>query len=175
MELSSHISGIYHDVLIGADGELLLDRGWNKNAIVGDFRKMLASIVRGGGPGIVHLAVGRGRNEWDAAGPPPVTPAAVASLETPAPDAPRPVTANEVRYLDESDNTVTYPTARLQIRVELPAGYPAPIAPLDTYPLREFGLFGRSGEGLFMINCVRHAVINKNSGARLIREIRLQF
>jgi len=53
-------------------------------------------------------------------------------------------------------------------------GFPAPVE-FNTYPLREFGLFGIFAGQPFMINCVRHPVIYKDLSATLVREIKLYF
>ena len=45
----------------------------------------------------------------------------------------------------------------------------------DVYALREFGLFGGFEEQRFMINCVRHPVIEKHREMTLTRRIILEF
>lgn len=78
-------------------------------------------------------------------------------------------------YLDETNNEVSAATSRLQITAIMEPGYPVPLAPLTTYPLREFGLFGRFGGTDYMINSIRHPLIHKDETATLIRMIRLYF
>ncbi len=167
------IKGIYRDILsIGKD--ILYDSGWNSNTIVLGCRRLLAGFMKNDpSDGIQFLAVGSGMNEWDTVGIPDVVAETTTDLEQRCVD---PVLSTlDIEYLDNSDTPVTGPTSRIQIRATLDPGYPSPILPLSTYPLREFGLFGRLGGVDFMINCVRHPVIHKDSSATLIRVLRLYF
>ena len=81
----------------------------------------------------------------------------------------------DLDYLDINDEIVAQPTNRLQIKATLPAGFPPPVPPATSYPLREFGLFGRFNHTDFMINSIRHPVIHKDINASLIRLVRLYF
>jgi hypothetical protein len=87
----------------------------------------------------------------------------------------------ELVYLNDLDEAVTVPTPRLQITATLEEGVPpAPEPQVSTYPLREFGLFGKyvddsSIEHEYMIDCIRHPVIHKDESATLIRVVRLYF
>ena len=82
------LHGRFRDVLRDGAGEVRWDSGWLKNAIVTDFRRVLAGFIRGAPPavtGIVGLRVGAGLAAWDSPpGPPPATPDATALVD-PAP------------------------------------------------------------------------------------------
>jgi hypothetical protein len=172
--IGGQLKGIYRDILKDGHGSILHDSGWVANTIVERCRILLAGFIRNDSSnGIHHLAFGQGLEAWDDNGPPASDPAAT-GLVTPY-NPPIDFAALTVTYLDESNNEVSSPTSRLQIRAILEPGYPAPLAPLTTYPLREFGLFGRFGGTDYMINSIRHSVIHKDASATLIRMIRLYF
>lgn len=176
MELvGTAIRGIYRDLLIGPDGRVIADRGWSSNTIVMSCRVLLAGFLKNEpSDGIRYLAVGQGQAAWDAAGAPAPDPALTVGLEQPyAP--PIPAAELGLAYLNESDSEIALPSSRLQITATLKPGYPAPLAPLTTYPLREFGLFARFGGSDTMINCIRHPVILKDAATTLIRIVRLYF
>lgn len=169
------IKGIYRDVLIERDNHIIHDSGWVSNTILDRCRILLAGFVRNEPTdGIHHLAVGQGLEAWDTTGAPAPDPAATTGLENPY--TPPILSSNlDLEYLDESDAVVSGPTSRLQITATLAPGYPAPLSPLTTYPLREFGLFGLFSGTDYMINCIRHPVIHKDASATLIRVVRLYF
>ena len=52
---------------------------------------------------------------------------------------------------------------------------PPPDENLSSYPLREFGLFGKYGTIPYMIDCIRHPVIHKDTSTTLVRVVRLYF
>ncbi len=173
--IGNSLKGIYRDVLMSGDGETIHDSGWVSNTIVESCRVLLAGFMcndPSGAAGIHHLAVGSGLEVWDAAGPPPPDPEITVELEEPHDP---PISVLDFAYLGDSDSAVTGPTNRLQITATLLPDYPPPLAPLSTYPLREFGLFGSFGGAFHMINCVRHPVIHKDDSATLIRVMRLYF
>ncbi|OPY74881.1 MAG: hypothetical protein A4E65_03732 [Syntrophorhabdus sp. PtaU1.Bin153] len=183
------IKGMYRDVLIDPDKGVTYDSGWHSNTIVQNCRVLIAGFMKNESPsGIQYLAVGRGKNEWDGqwntANPPGPALDTVTALESQAVDSPirvepgAPVPGEEylqIVYLDQADQPVFgQATNRLEVKATLKPGYPAPIE-FNTYPLREFGLFGSFGGQPFMINCVRHPVIYKDLSATLVREIKLYF
>lgn len=173
--INSPLKGMYRDILTGPGNRILYDSGWRSNTIVDSCRILLAGFVRNGPTtGIHHLAVGQGDVAWDQAGIPPTDPATTVGLingYTPA----IPVADLELAYLDAADSVVVGPTNRLQISATLAPGYPPPVPPLNTYPLREFGLFAQFDGADYMINCIRHAVIHKEPTATMLRVIRLFF
>jgi hypothetical protein len=182
MERFKLIKGIYRDILTGTANQLLYDSGWHNNTIVDNGRILLAGLMKQDTfTGIHHLTVGQGETNWDAqwnTDTPPTPAISDFDLSNPY-DPPIGVSDLNLVYLDNQDNVVTTPTTRLQITATLAAGYPPPLDPLKTYPLREFGLFGvfdpDSANIPYMINSVRHPVIHKDESATLTRIIRLSF
>lgn len=170
--------GIYRDVLRGPEGVILFDSGWHSNKIVNNCRRLLAGFIKDAPAtqsvrGIQHLSVGQGRKDWDGS-PPPEPPDETLALETPYSE-PIPADMLKIEYLDEDGQPSEQITAHLQITATLGPGYPPPVDPLKTYPLREFGLFGKAGDEFFMINVVRHPVIHKDENAILTRTLQLRF
>lgn len=174
-KVGEFIKGIYRDVLTSGDGRIIHDSGWTSNTIVDSCRILLAGFIKNeASTGIQFLAVGQGQDTWDAQGPPPSDPATTTDLvHRHAP--PIPIGQLNLAYLDKDLNVVGQPTNRLQITATLAPGYPTPLAPLNTYPLREFGLFGHFKGQDFMLNSIRHPVIHKDAAATLVRVVRLFF
>lgn len=172
--IGAAMKGIYRDTLKGADDTILHDSHWVSNTIVDRGRILLAGFMKNEtSNGIQYLAVGQGLEAWDATGAPATEPGTTDLANRH--DPPLDVAELDVVYLDDNDAVVDGPTNRLQITATLAPGYPPPLAPLTTYPLREFGLFGHFGETDFMINSIRHLVIHKDESATLIRVVRLYF
>ncbi len=179
------IRGMYRDIMSGANGRVIFDSGWHSNTIVRNCRILIAGFMKNDTPsGIQSLMVGEGLDQWDAqwntSTPPGPAPESADHLESPyTPSITLAHVAGqgylEIDYLDDQDKPVTSGvTSRLQVKAILEPGYPAPTE-FNTYPLREFGLFGRFGGDDYMINCVRHPVIYKDASATLSREIKLYF
>jgi hypothetical protein len=171
-ERRGDVRGFYRDLL--ERGDAAADPGWNRNLIVDGCRVLLAGFMAGAGPsGIQSLAVGRGLAAWDAASPPSAPPTLTALVD------PSPVlisiATGDMTFVDADGNPSTTPTRRIQIRVVLAPGTPAPPVGQSTYPLREFGLLGQFGSSSFLINYVRHGVIHKSAGDTLTRTVRLVF
>jgi len=168
--------GTYRDVLRGADGHVLWDRGWASNAITVDCRRLLASFMGGtpgGSLGVQGLWVGAGLDAWDQA-----PPAAPTGNETALTD-PNPFlvsgAALAFSFLNGGLPSVS-PTNRLQIVVTIGPNVPGwPDASHATGNLREFGLVGRLGGAPILINLVRHPVIAKDPTSTLERTIWLVF
>lgn len=173
------ICGIYRDLLEDSNGGILLDSGWRSNTIVDGCRVLLSGFMKNDtSQGLQKLYVGEGLeawdDEWDDTPAPAPAPVAVNKLEnayTPGIT----VKQADIDYLDESDKPVLTPTNRIQVKVKLEPGYPPPKLPLQTYPLREFGLFAAFGGAEIMINCIRHPVIHKDAASTLYRIVRLYF
>jgi hypothetical protein len=123
--------------------------------------------------GIYALAVGRGEEGWDTASPGPPT-TDMTKLTDPRPFKIK-IRPNQITYLDAAGELSTVPTNRIQIKLTLAPGTPPIGAGETSYPLREFGLFGRLGRSDYMIDYVRHHVIHKGAGDELDRTIRLIF
>jgi hypothetical protein len=169
--IGTSLHGFYRDQLLDRDQQLLYDSGWQCNTIVTRCRILLAAFMKNDGSanGIKYLMVGRGAEQWDAL---PVSPEPTAEMLI-NPYASRiELAAPDFTFLNEADQEVQQPTSRLQVRAVLPINFPEPN---QVCPLREFGLFGRLGSADFMINSVRHPLINKEPAMTLIRLIRLQF
>ena len=165
------IKGIYRDILKRKDETIIYDSGWASNTIVDRCRMLLAGFMKNDpSDGIQYLAVGRGLQVWDTTGAPVPNTATTTNLIDRF-DPPIQVSDLVIVYLNDDETTSTTPTTRLQITATLPTNYPTP----ETYPLREFGLFGRLNGTDFMINNIRHPVIHKDGSSTLIREIRLSF
>jgi len=169
------LRGIYRDVMTSPGREVVHDSGWVKNTIVTRCRTLIAAFMRGEPTGgIQFLAVGQGDATWDTKGIPPSAPDTTTDLvRRYSPTLP--LATADIAYLDGADEVQSEPVPRLQITATLGPGYPAPLPGLTTYPLREFGLFGRLGGEDGMINSIRHPVIHKEETATLIRVVRLYF
>jgi hypothetical protein len=164
--------GEYQDRLSTAMGSDTLTT-WHSNRIVTGCRLLLAAFMRGDEPlGIQQLKVGRGLAAWDGE-PPGPPPPSTQELADPEPFVVA-VDPSAITYLDATGASTTGPTNRLQIEVTLAAEEPPPDDE-SGFPLREFGLFGTLGGEEYMINYVRHPVINKQAGDTLTRTIRLVF
>jgi hypothetical protein len=167
------IQGIYRDRLISPGGGLQHDSGWRKNMIVLKCRVLLAAFLKNeaGALGIRSLQIGKGDPSWDTTPPPLPDPATTAGLVDPAPVAI--LVANlTLQYLDDSDAQVAGPTNRVQVVATLGPNQLA-AAGQPPYPMREFGLFGEIAGAPFMIDYVRHPLIQKDAAITLERHVRL--
>jgi len=176
------IRGIYRDILKDGNNAVIFDSGWASNKIVDQCRSLLAAFMKNEtARGIQKVKVGRGVTAWDdLADGPPHPDAGVTALE----DAEPYVVDGaqwDLEFLDDNDQHSNVPTTRLQITITL--GQDQPPAPegsvVTSYPLREFGLFGEYDDGSevhdYMIDCIRHPVIHKDTSATLIRKVKLYF
>lgn len=166
------IKGIYRDRLINADGQTIFDSGWKSNLIVKNCRRLLAGFMKNETAlGIRTLQVGKGDSSWDTT---PTTPSdSITQLIDSSPFT-IPHTDLTLRYLDENDAPVPDPTSRIEIIATLRPGQPTP-ATDPPYPLREFGLFGELNGQPYMIDYIRHPLIEKDGSTTLERRIRLIF
>ena len=172
--IGTSIRGIYRDILKGKGNNTIYDSGWVSNRIVDSCRTLLAAFMKNDQPnGIQYLAVGKGLEEWDTTGAPPPN-SSVIQLVDKNPFQIQ-VADLDLVYLRENDAEVAGPTNRLQITATMGTNEPPAVAPLSSYPLREFGLFGKFGAENYMIDCIRHPVIHKDVSATLIRVVRLYF
>jgi hypothetical protein len=177
--VAADLQGRYHDVLRDRVGHMRWDRGWHKNAIVTDCRRLLAGFIRGtptGALGIRGLQVGAGLAAWDQPpGPPPPTAGQVALID-PHPFT-VPVADLQIDFLERATDSVsTVPTNRLQIVANLGPGVPSwPDANHAASTLREFGLVGQLNGATVLINYVTHPAIVKDPTSTLERTIWLVF
>jgi hypothetical protein len=162
-------------VLCDAYGRVLWDRGWHRNTIVLNCRRLLAGFMAGPtmSLGIQGLRVGQGSNAWDLTSPPTPLPTQTALVD------PNPFllsgSALQIDFLDGGTVTST-PTNRLQIIATLgPNVPPWPDANHVSGNLREFGLVGRLNGAETLINYVTHPVIVKDPASTLTRTIWLVF
>lgn len=172
---AAEMHGMYRDVLRDRHGHVTWDRGWKRNTIVLDCRRLLAAFM--GGPaaslGIQGLRVGQGSDSWDATSPPTPQPTQTALVD-PNPFL-VPVGSLQINFLDGATVTNT-PTNRLQIVATLgPNVPPWPDANHASGNLREFGLVGRLNGAETLINYVTHPVIVKDPASTLTRTIWLVF
>ncbi len=176
------LKGIYRDVLKDRDNNIIFDSGWKSNLIVKSCRELLSAFMKNDTPtsGIQCLKVGQGNPLWDEQGTPKPEPGDK-ELKDPNPFV-IDVSKLEIVYLNEQDAPVPGPSSRLQITATLGIDEPPPPqptepqeTPLSSYPLREFGLFGKYGTESYMIDCIRHPVIHKDASTTLVRVVRLYF
>lgn len=167
-----YIEGIYRDRLIDASGSVTQDSGWKKNLIVLRCRILLAAFLRNDTAlGIRSLKVGRGNSSWDDTPPPLADPVTTIGLADPSPYT-MPIADLTLEYLNDNDGVVVTPTNRIQITATLGHNTP-PSAAGQPYQLREFGLFGNLNGTDFMIDYIRHPLIEKDAAVTLERRVRL--
>jgi hypothetical protein len=164
--------GKYRDVLCKVDGRCV-DFGWRSNIIVDQCRELLATFMLGGSAlGVRHLDLGRGQSIWDSVPPEPPTAGMFALTDV----APVVINSGDLQldYLDASGVVTALPQHRIQITLTLTPGM-LPISGDDVFPLREFALFGQLNGSDYMIDYVRHPVMNIAPDDTLVRRIRLVF
>jgi hypothetical protein len=176
--MSVHIEGIYRDVLRGPRGEVIRDAGWKPNLIVLRCRELLAAFMKGDGTesplGIQSLKLGRGDPAWDNV-PPPKPPETSIQLVDGTPFV-IPKNSLTLQYLSGNNELSSAPTNRLEIVAVLGPGQPPPQLNLPSpYPIREFGLFGKLKGVDYMIDYVRHPLIEKDAAVTLERRVQLIF
>ncbi|MBI1424583.1 MAG: hypothetical protein GC149_14145 [Gammaproteobacteria bacterium] len=166
--------GIYHDVLTRA-GAAGIDFGWRSNVVVNDCRVLLAAFMKGDTAlGIQRIDLGRGDSLWDSSmyTPPSETTASLVdttfrSISTADADM-------QIDFIDSVGAVTSSPTNRLEITVNINSSS-FPLGAGEVFPLREFALIGRRGTTDYMIDYVRHPVINISTGDVLVRKVRLTF
>ncbi|HZM76627.1 MAG TPA: hypothetical protein VFC19_12920 [Candidatus Limnocylindrales bacterium] len=174
--LTVHLHGMYHDVLRDAAGRVLWDRGWNRNTIVRNCRRLLAGFMAGPSTsvGIQGLRVGQGSDAWDLSSPPQPAPTQTALVDPNPFLVPR--GSLQIDFLDDGAIVTATPTNRLQIVATLgPNVPPWPDANHASGNLREFGLVGRLNNVETLINYITHPVIVKDPASTLTRTIWLVF
>lgn len=178
------LTGIFRDRVVDADGQVTWDSGWQHNAIVIDFRRLLAGFARGAPTttlGIQGLMVGAGDPLWDTAGTPPPSTTQTALVD-PNPfllkRPPPPLPAGTSITFDYLAGAVVSPTPtnRLQVVATLGANVPAwPDANHSTPTLREFGLVAELDGVQVLLNYRTHPAIARDPFSSLIRTIWLTF
>jgi hypothetical protein len=170
--------GQFLDILYDADGRRVWDRGWVRNAIVDDCRRLLAGFVRGTptvSEAVIGLAVGAGLPAWDSSGPPQPSPTQAALVDAHPQVVPR--AQLQMEFIDPANGTISaQPTGTLQLKATLGPGVPAwPDAFHATSTLREFGLMARLDGTDILVNYRTHPAIAKDRASTLERTIWLVF
>jgi hypothetical protein len=173
------LHGRFSDVLRDPRGRVLWASGWRPNAIVTDFRRVLAGLVRGAPPdvtGITGLRVGAGREVWDSPPGPPAPSADTTALADPAPFTIGRADL-QIDFVDAvTGATSATPTRSLQVRATLgPAVPPWPDGDHPTSTLREFGLAATLAGAEVLLNYRTHPAIAKDPASTLERTIWLVF
>lgn len=165
--------GIYHDRWTSPGGTAV-DLGWRSNIVVDRCRFLLAAFMKGDpSSGIQVLKVGRGEESWDVDSPDmPIR--TIEQLVDQSPIA-IPIRSSQIEYLNAAGNPTEGPTHHLRVSVILAPGTPSIESGETSYPLREFGLFGRFDTQEYMIDYVRHPVIHKQADDSLERIVHLIF
>jgi len=170
------LSGFFRDTLLDPDGLVLLDTPWQKNVIVDDCRRLLASFMHNTPvvAGIKGLQVGTGDAAWDVT--PPAAPVpGTAALVDPHPFLVPPA-ALKIDFLDATSTVTATPTNRIQIVATLAPGVPGwPDVNHATSTLREFGLVASLGGADVLVNYRVHTAIAKDPTSTLVRTIWLTF
>lgn len=164
----SLIRGIYRDRLCTPRAGRI-DRGWQSNIVVDQARLALAAFMKGEEDafGIRVVQIGAGAQEWDESGSPEPVPTTTELVD---PVDEREIDPEQVVFLTDGGEETEEPTSRVQVTVRYEPGEPT-----EEVVLREFGLFGEMLGDVYMIDYVRHPVINKGPGDTLERVIRLSF
>ncbi len=181
-EKATSLKGIYRDILKDGNDTVIYDSGWQSNRIVDQCRTLLAAFMKNeAAQGIQKVKVGKGLDAWDdLSDGPPHPEATLTQLEDTDPYV---LESGEwsLEFLDDDDQHSVEPTKRVQVTLSLGENQP-PVpegSVVTTYPLREFGLFGIYNDGTddhdYMIDCIRHPVIHKDTTATLIRKVKLYF
>ncbi|MEU4713972.1 hypothetical protein AB0F73_10030 [Micromonospora purpureochromogenes] len=170
--------GQFRDVLYDAEGRRQWDRGWVRNTIVADCRRLLAGFVRGTpttAEAVFGLAVGTGIPAWDTSGPPQPSPNQAALVDTHPHLVPR--AQLQLDYINPANGTISaQPTGTLQLKAVLGPGVPGwPDVDHPTGTLREFGLVAKLNGAQILINYRTHPAIAKDPASTLERTIWLVF
>jgi hypothetical protein len=170
--------GQFRDVLYDAEGGRVWDRGWVRNTIVADCRRLLAGYVRGtptAAEAVFGLAVGAGLGAWDTSGPPQPSPNQAALVDTHQHLVPR--AQLQLEYINPANGTISaQPTGTLQLKAVLGPGVPTwPDIDHPTSTLREFGLVAKLNGTQILINYRTHPAIAKDPASTLERTIWLVF
>lgn len=172
--MSQILRGKYRDIIVTSKGRVQWDSGWHCNLIVEQCRVLLAALMKGDEEmdGILYCAVGAGEKDWDSQRPiPPLTTAQLTNEVYRMP-----VSAEQITYLDETDQPSEIPTGRLEITIEF---HGEDMVSNGYQSLREFGLFGGNAteevnSGL-MIDYIIHPRIDLIPSTELRRSVRLTF
>ncbi|MGD9162480.1 MAG: hypothetical protein PVG39_29000 [Desulfobacteraceae bacterium] len=168
------IKGSYCDVLTDTKSRRHLESGWRSNLVVNQCNLLLTMLMRrhAGVEGILFCAIGEGEEEWDTNRPIPLLPDTQLTNEVYR----KPISIDQIIYLDENDQPSDTPTNHLDISVEFNG---EDIVSNGTQPIREFGLFGGDAtddaDSGYLINRVTHDRYDLTPLLTLNRKIHLTF
>lgn len=172
--ITQAIKGAYCDVLTDPQGRRHWESGWRSNLVVNQCNLLLSMLMKrhAGMEGILFCAIGEGEEAWDTNRPIPLLPDTQLTSEVYR----KPISADQMVYLDEDGLPTDVPTNLLDISVEFRG---AAIVSNGTQPLREFGLFGgdatdHTNSG-YLINRVTHGRYDLTPLLTLNRKIHLTF
>lgn len=171
---SPWLQGYYRDQVRNAKHRLIWDGGWRANRVVQSCNGLLAALMKGeaGFSGILFWAVGEGASSWDRLMPSPKAEDDRLTQEI----VRKPLSAEDIHYLDEANQMVEGPTARLQIGATFTL---EDLGGEGIRSLREFGLFGgdatAAADSGWMIDYVIHPRIQVSAGMTLTRNLYLTF
>lgn len=168
-QLHGKFVGEVTDRLIDAKtGELIEERVYH-NLVVDSCSVLIAGLMKGVLSGIQYFVVGSGSSAWSNSAPPsPATGDTKLLNEI----FRKPVTKNDVIFIDSNNDESSVPTNRIQIKVTFEESE-------ANGELRELGLFGGNATATknsgYMLNRKIHGLIYKTSGMKLERIIRFTF
>ncbi|OYT63176.1 hypothetical protein B6U67_03320 [Methanosarcinales archaeon ex4484_138] len=186
----TNIKGIYRDVL-SSNGKTLVDAGWKSNAIVEDYGRFLAALMKKDFTsedkvGIEYMAVGSGSKD-DAEFKSRVT----SFFNSGNLDQPyklgsedywvwaKKIDVNNIKYINKEGKEIDTVTNKLKIAVTFGENEPSK----ESLAFKEFALLGidKKSNGtfntdkMFFINYVDHGLITKDKSMELTRTIILTF
>lgn len=168
-QMQKKFVGEVTDRLIDAKtGELIEERVYH-NLVVDSCSVLIAGLMKGALNGIQYFAVGSGSSAWSNSAPPSPEANDVKLLNE---IFRKPVTNNDIKFIDSNNDESTTPTNRIQIKVTFEESE-------ANGELRELGLFGGNATSTknsgYMLNRKIHGLIYKTSGMKLERIIRFTF
>lgn len=171
---SQAIKGFFRDVMTDCQGRRHWESRWRSNLVVNQCNLLLSMLMKrhAGMEGILYCAIGEGEEAWDTNRPIPLMPDTQLTSEVYR----KPISADQMIYLDEDGQPTGVPTGRLDITVEFRG---EDMVSNGTQPVREFGLFGgdatdHANSG-YLINRVTHDRYDLTPLLTLNRKIRLTF
>jgi hypothetical protein len=180
-----NIEGKYRDIL-SRNGATLVDTGWNSNAIVADYGRFLAALMKKdfeGQVGIEYMAVGgsdEGASEFKTR-----VEKFFNKEELTTEDEwvwAKKIYPDDMTYLDTDGNEISDPKIRTnKLRIDVTFAKNEP--PGGDSDLREFALLGIYEDSggtfdtsrMFFVNYVWHGLITKDESTELTRTVILTF
>ena len=164
--------GEIQDTIIDATtGEIVEVRPWEKNVIVTDLAKLLASLLKmhPGYSGILYWAVGSGLAGWDVLNPPAPSAGDTKLVNEIGRKA---IPTSAIKFLDASNNVSAIPTNKLLIELTFTEAD-------CNGSWKEFAIIGGNAtttkDSGVLINHKTHAHIGKTSNMIVDRKMRFTF